>query len=39
VSTSGSFVPAHPIAGKELSGVEHADADLYAGKQVILTPD
>jgi prephenate dehydrogenase len=34
----GSFVPAHPIAGKELSGVEHADADLYHGKQVILTP-
>jgi prephenate dehydrogenase len=34
----GSFVPAHPIAGKELAGVEHADADLYQGKQVILTP-
>jgi prephenate dehydrogenase len=34
----GSFVPAHPIAGKELSGIEHADATLYAGKQVILTP-
>ena len=34
----GCFVPAHPITGKELSGVEHADADLYAGKQVILTP-
>jgi len=34
----GSFVPAHPIAGKELSGVEHADADLYSGRQVILTP-
>jgi prephenate dehydrogenase len=34
----GSFVPAHPIAGKELSGVEHADADLYKGCQVILTP-
>ena len=34
----GSFVPAHPIAGKEVSGVEHADADLYTGKQVILTP-
>jgi prephenate dehydrogenase len=34
----GCFVPAHPIAGKELAGVEHADADLYAGKQVILTP-
>ena len=23
----GSFVPAHPIAGKEVAGVEHADAD------------
>ncbi len=34
----GTFVPAHPIAGKEVSGVEHADPDLYAGKQVILTP-
>jgi prephenate dehydrogenase len=34
----GSFVPAHPIAGREVSGVEHADADLYTGKQVILTP-
>jgi prephenate dehydrogenase len=34
----GSFVPAHPIAGKEVSGVEHADAELYIGKQVILTP-
>jgi prephenate dehydrogenase len=34
----GSFVPCHPITGKEVSGVEHADADLYGGKQVILTP-
>lgn len=34
----GSFVPAHPIAGKEVSGVEHADPELYQGKQVILTP-
>ncbi|MDD0838677.1 prephenate dehydrogenase/arogenate dehydrogenase family protein [Curvibacter sp. HBC61] len=34
----GSFVPAHPIAGKEVAGIEHADADLYRGKQVILTP-
>ena len=34
----GSFVPAHPIAGKERAGVEHADAELYSGKQVILTP-
>jgi prephenate dehydrogenase len=34
----GVFVASHPIAGKEVSGVEHADADLYYGKQVILTP-
>ena len=34
----GSFVPCHPITGKEVSGVEHADPDLYAGKTVILTP-
>ena len=34
----GSFVPCHPIAGKEVSGVEHADPDLYTGRQVILTP-
>lgn len=34
----GVFVPAHPIAGKELAGVDHADPDLYSGRQVILTP-
>jgi prephenate dehydrogenase len=33
-----SFVPAHPIAGKELAGIAHADAALYNGRQVILTP-
>ena len=33
-----SFVPAHPIAGKEASGVGNADALLYQGRQVILTP-
>jgi prephenate dehydrogenase len=33
-----SFVPAHPIAGKEAGGVQHADAALYQGRQVILTP-
>ncbi len=33
-----SFVPAHPIAGREVSGVDNADATLYAGRQVILTP-
>ena len=34
----GSFVGAHPIAGKERAGVEHADAALYQGCRVILTP-
>jgi prephenate dehydrogenase len=34
----GSFVPAHPIAGKEVGGIAHADASLYSGRQVILTP-
>ena len=34
----GSFVPCHPVTGKEVSGVEHADPDLYVDKQVILTP-
>ena len=34
----GSFVPAHPIAGKEAAGIQHADAALYSGRQVILTP-
>ena len=33
-----SFVPAHPIAGKEVAGVANADASLYHGRQVILTP-
>ena len=33
-----SFVPAHPIAGKEAAGIAHADAALYTGRQVILTP-
>jgi prephenate dehydrogenase len=37
-SLIGTFVPAHPIAGKELSGVDNADVDLYAGRQVIFTP-
>jgi prephenate dehydrogenase len=32
------FVPCHPIAGAEKSGVEHASATLYQGCQVILTP-
>ena len=32
------FVPGHPIAGKEKSGVEYASGDLYVDHKVILTP-
>ena len=33
------FVPGHPIAGSEQSGVDAANPDLYVDHQVILTPD
>ncbi len=33
-----AFVPAHPIAGREVAGIDHADALLYQGRKVILTP-
>ncbi|MGH8556350.1 MAG: prephenate dehydrogenase [Methylococcales bacterium] len=33
-----NFVPGHPIAGSEKSGVLAARADLYRNKRVILTP-
>ncbi len=32
------FVPVHPIAGKEVAGVEHSDADLYKDRALIVTP-
>ena len=32
------FVPGHPIAGTEQSGVEAAFAELYQGRRVIITP-
>jgi prephenate dehydrogenase len=32
------FVPAHPIAGAEKSGVTAARAELFTGKNVVLTP-
>jgi prephenate dehydrogenase len=35
----GRFVPGHPIAGKECSGVRHAEADLFEGSRVILCPE
>ncbi len=33
------FVPGHPIAGSENSGVMAARADLFDGREAILTPD
>ena len=33
------FVPGHPIAGAERSGVDAASADLFRGCRVILAPD
>jgi prephenate dehydrogenase len=32
------FVPAHPICGREVSGVKNAIVDLYVGEKLILTP-
>ena len=37
-SKVAQFVPAHPIAGAEKSGAGAAQADLYQGKKVVLTP-
>ncbi len=34
----GGFVPGHPIAGTEKSGVESSFAELFDGRRVILTP-
>ena len=34
----GQFVPGHPIAGAEKSGVAAARADLYRDRRVVLTP-
>jgi len=32
------FVPAHPIAGKEVAGIEHAESGLYKNRRTVLTP-
>ena len=33
-----NFVPGHPIAGSDHSGVDAAQAELFMGREVILTP-
>ena len=35
---AGRFVPGHPIAGRETSGVDSATADLFKGARVVLAP-
>jgi prephenate dehydrogenase len=35
---AAQFVPGHPIAGAEHSGVAAARADLFRGRKVVLTP-
>ena len=37
-SRIGQLLPAHPMAGKESSGIDHADAALYQQRITILTP-
>lgn len=32
------FVGSHPLAGSEKTGAEHANAELFVGRMVILTP-
>lgn len=34
---SSQFVPAHPIAGRELNGPEAALSDLFVGKKIVIT--
>jgi prephenate dehydrogenase len=35
---AGCFVPGHPIAGTERSGVEASFASLFVGRRVVVTP-
>jgi prephenate dehydrogenase len=32
------FIPAHPIAGKEVAGIDHAESTLYQNRRTILSP-
>jgi prephenate dehydrogenase len=33
---TSNFVPVHPIAGKELSGIDNADKNLFESKKIII---
>lgn len=36
--SAARYVGSHPIAGSEQSGVSHADAELFQGRVVVVTP-
>jgi len=38
LGAAGRFVGSHPMAGSHHQGLEHADATLYRGRLVVLTP-
>jgi len=38
-SKGGRFLGSHPMAGSEKKGLQYADASLFVGAAVILTPD
>ena len=37
-SVPAQFVPCHPLAGRELRGADAADATLFVGRRVFVTP-
>ena len=37
-ASAGRFVPCHPVAGAETSGMAAARADLFEGREVVLCP-
>jgi prephenate dehydrogenase len=37
--TRNPFLGGHPMAGKEVSGIEHAEPDLFRGRAWVFTPD
>ena len=38
LGTGAEFIPAHPMAGKEVSGVENADEKIFENANYIITP-
>ena len=38
VGTKGEFIPSHPMAGREVSGVQNASDAIFKGANFIITP-